>query len=331
MPNPLETWFTEIPPITRIYVSAACCTSIAVQLGFIHPLQLWLNYESIAHDFQWWRLITNFFYFGPLSIDFGFHIFFLARYSRMMEEGFFRNKPADYVWLMVFSASVLLIIVPFASLPFMGSALSFTMVYIWARRNPYVRLNFLGLLVFTAPYLPWVLLIFSLCLGGQIPTGDILGVLVGHIYYFFEDVWPRDPVSQGKKWLATPRIIRWLVEGNRPRGDSIEIETEQMEEEEEIEEEAQEEQRAVVPGSTADSVSTEEPTLLTAYNMDERDDIPGDRKEPLQTSTSENDSQPLSKSTPSSTASHTTSTTPIALSPKQSAVSGNSLNDVPSI
>lgn len=28
----------------------------------------------------------------------------------MMEEGFFRNKPADYVWLMVFSASVLLVI-----------------------------------------------------------------------------------------------------------------------------------------------------------------------------------------------------------------------------
>jgi hypothetical protein len=27
-----------------------------------------------------------------------------------MEEGFFRNKPADYVWLMVFSASVLIIL-----------------------------------------------------------------------------------------------------------------------------------------------------------------------------------------------------------------------------
>ncbi|KAI7900614.1 Der1-like protein [Cokeromyces recurvatus] len=210
MPSPLEMWFTDIPPITRIYVSAACCTSIAVQLGFIHPLQLWLNYESITNDFQWWRLITNFFYFGPLSVDFCFHIFFLARYSRMMEEGFYRNKPADYVWLMVFSASVLLLIsilMPFASLPFMGSALSFTMVYIWARRNQYVRLNFLGLVVFTAPYLPWVLLLFSLCLGGQIPTGDILGVLVGHIYYFFEDVWPRDPMSQGKKWLATPRAM----------------------------------------------------------------------------------------------------------------------------
>ncbi|GAA5798632.1 hypothetical protein HPULCUR_004037 [Helicostylum pulchrum] len=149
-----------------------------------------------------------------------------ARYSRMMEEGFFRNKPADYVWLMLFSASLLIalsIFVPFAYLPFMGSALSFTMVYIWARRNPYVRLNFLGLIIFTAPYLPWVLLLFSLCLGGQIPVGDILGVLVGHIYYFFEDVWPRDPLSHGKKWLATPRLIRWLVEGNRARDDSIEI------------------------------------------------------------------------------------------------------------
>ncbi|KAI8987450.1 Der1-like family-domain-containing protein [Mycotypha africana] len=97
------------------------------------------------------------------------------------------------------------------------------MVYIWSRRNPYIRLNFLGILVFSASFLPWVLLLFSIFLNGQIPTGDILGMLVGHIYYFLEDVWPRDPMSHGKKWIKTPRIIRWLVEGNRPRDDSIGI------------------------------------------------------------------------------------------------------------
>ncbi|KAL9543451.1 hypothetical protein MBANPS3_008110 [Mucor bainieri] len=201
------------------------------------------------------------------------------------------------------------------------------MVYIWARRNPYVRLNFLGLLVFTAPYLPYVLLIFSLCLGGQIPTGDILGVLVGHIYYFFEDVWPRDPVSQGKKWLATPRIIRWLVEGNRPRDDSIEIGTEQVEEDVE---EAQDEQHIVVPGSTADTVSSEEPTLMTADTPDERDDTRDDTKEALPTSTT---TETLSKSMTASSSPSTseTSTTPTALSPKQSAASGSNLNDIPSI
>jgi Derlin-2/3 len=135
---------------------------------------------------------------------------FRARYSRMMEEGFYRNKPADYAWLILFSASVLLlcsIILPYAYIPFLGSALAFTMVYIWARRNPYVRLNFLGLIVFSAPYLPWVLLLFSMTLNGKVPQGDALGIFVGHIYYFFEDVWPRDPLSHGKKWLSTPRLL----------------------------------------------------------------------------------------------------------------------------
>ncbi|CAO3578878.1 unnamed protein product [Absidia cylindrospora] len=228
MPTPIESWYTDIPPITRIYVTSACLTSLAVQLGFVHPLHLWLNYDSIANG-QWWRLITNFLYFGPLSIDFLFHMFFLARYSRMMEEGFYRSKPADYVWLLTFAASTLILsslILPFAYMPFLGSPLAFTMVYIWARRNPYVRLNFLGLVVFSAPHLPWVLLCFSLVLGGDIPTGDILGIAVGHIYYFFEDVWPQDPASGGKRLLDTPRIIRWLVEGNRQREtDGVEIET----------------------------------------------------------------------------------------------------------
>ena len=32
-----------------------------------------------------------------------------ARYSRMMEEGFFRNKPADYLWLLLFSATTLIV------------------------------------------------------------------------------------------------------------------------------------------------------------------------------------------------------------------------------
>lgn len=81
------------------------------------------------------------------------------------------------------------------------------MVYIWARRNPYVRLNFLGLLVFSAPHLPWVLLCFSLLLSGQLPIGDLLGIAVGHVYYFFQDVWPRDPASGGRRWLDTPRIL----------------------------------------------------------------------------------------------------------------------------
>lgn len=65
-------------------------------------------------------------------------------------------------------------------MPFLGSPLAFSMVYIWARRNPGVRLSFLGLFVFNAPYLPWVLLGFTLLLNNSLPKEDLLGILVGH-------------------------------------------------------------------------------------------------------------------------------------------------------
>lgn len=51
-------------------------------------------------------------------------------------------------------------------------------VYVWSRRHPYVQLSFLGLFAFTAPYLPWVLLAFSVMIGSS-PVVDILGMVAG--------------------------------------------------------------------------------------------------------------------------------------------------------
>jgi len=84
------------------------------------------------------------------------------------------------------------------------------LVYVWARRNPMVRMNFFGLLTFQAPYLPWVLLGFSLLLGNSVSV-DLLGMAVGHIYYFLEDVFPNQP--GGKRLLQTPLMLRTLFDG----------------------------------------------------------------------------------------------------------------------
>lgn len=59
------------------------------------------------------------------------------------------------------------------------------MVYVWGRRNEHVRMSFLGLFPFTAPYLPWVLFSFSILLGNSATT-DLIGIIVGHMYYFLE-------------------------------------------------------------------------------------------------------------------------------------------------
>lgn len=83
------------------------------------------------------------------------------------------------------------------------------MVYLWGRRNEHVRMSFLGLFPFTAPYLPWVLLSFSLVLGNS-ATIDLIGIVVGHSYYFLEDVYPTIADIRGwrtRKIIKTPFIL----------------------------------------------------------------------------------------------------------------------------
>ena len=53
-----------------------------------------------------------------------------------------------------------------------------------------VRMSFLGLFPFTAPFLPWVLFSFSVMLGNS-ATIDLLGIAVGHIYFYLDEILPR--------------------------------------------------------------------------------------------------------------------------------------------
>ena len=62
------------------------------------------------------------------------------------------------------------------SILFLSQALTIMLVYIWGQRNRSVRMNFL-FMVFRAPMLPWVLLVFSLLLGGSVWV-DVLGKIV---------------------------------------------------------------------------------------------------------------------------------------------------------
>ncbi|KAF9966305.1 hypothetical protein BGZ70_002711 [Mortierella alpina] len=218
MPIPIETWYYDVPLVTRLYATGAALVALAVQTGFTNAFQLYFDYELVFYRNQFWRPITTFLYFGPLGLDFVFHMFFLVRYSRMLEEGSFYGRTMDYAWMLFLSAFSLLCLSPFVAMPFLGSPLAFTLVYIWSRRNPSIPLNFLGLFVFTAPYLPWVLLGFTLLLNSHFPTGDLMGIAVGHIYYFFEDVWPKELASGGRRYLQTPSFL------TRPRDVNIPVE-----------------------------------------------------------------------------------------------------------
>ncbi|KAJ6151079.1 hypothetical protein N7470_007673 [Penicillium chermesinum] len=192
---PLEQWFYEMPPVTRWWTAATVATSVLVHCNIVTPFQLFYSFRSVYVKSQYWRLISTFLYFGPLNLDLIFHVFFLQRYSRLLEESSGRS-PAQFAWLMAYAMSSLLIISP--------------LVYIWARRNPDTRLSFLGLLVFTAPYLPWVLMGFTAFMHRTVPKDEICGVVVGHIWYFFNDVYPS--LHGGHRPLDPPQWWRRIFE-----------------------------------------------------------------------------------------------------------------------
>uniref|UniRef100_A0A3P8PE92 Derlin n=1 Tax=Astatotilapia calliptera TaxID=8154 RepID=A0A3P8PE92_ASTCA len=93
--------------------------------------------------------------------------------------------------MFLFGGLLMTIFGTFVSLVFLGQASTIMLVYVWSRRNPNVRINFFGLLNVQAPFLPWVLTGFSLLLGSIIV--DLLGIAVGHVYFFLEDVFPNQP------------------------------------------------------------------------------------------------------------------------------------------
>mmetsp|Transcript_40722 Transcript_40722/g.82154 ORF Transcript_40722/g.82154 Transcript_40722/m.82154 type:complete len:229 (+) Transcript_40722:106-792(+) len=201
-------WYQDIPVVSRTYLTASFLTTAACALDLVSPFSLYFNFGLIFYKGQLWRIVTNFLFFGLFSLDFLFHMYFLVRYCWFLEDSTrFRGRTGDFVWMVLLGASFMTCLAPFISVHFLGSSLTFMMVYIWGRLNPNQRMSFLGLFPFTAPYLPWVLLVFSVLLGNPV-TIDLVGIAVGHVYYFYDFVFP--VVADIRKWrIRRPVTAPW--------------------------------------------------------------------------------------------------------------------------
>ena len=93
-------------------------------------------------------------------------------------------------------------------------------LYIWSRRNKNTVLHIFGLFPLKAPYVTWFIFIVNIDLLGiqrffvllQLLLGegilsDLLGIIIGHIYYFFVDIYPKLPLSKDCKVLDPPPSI----------------------------------------------------------------------------------------------------------------------------
>lgn len=126
-----EDWYKQIPIVTRGYLTLAVVTTLLCALDVVSPFSLYFNWTAIVYKYEVWRLVTNFLFFGFFGLDYVFHMFFLVRYCRLLEENTFRGRTADFFFMLLFGSTLMTCIAPFCNVHFLGSSLTFMMVYVW--------------------------------------------------------------------------------------------------------------------------------------------------------------------------------------------------------
>merc|ERR1719240_2322672 len=145
-----------MPPITRTFLLLCGATTAVCSLELVGFLKI----QDVIH--------------------LGLRVFFDLKYFKSLEETHFRNRPADFLWMLLVGAAMMLPAAHLVPEPmlFLSNALAYMVMYVWARRNKYVMINAMGLLSFQAPWLPWVMTGFHYLLGVSVYT-NLLGILRG--------------------------------------------------------------------------------------------------------------------------------------------------------
>jgi len=191
-------WYLGIPPVTRTMISVVIVTSTLCQIGVVSPAWLQLNWRMIAYELELWRVVTTFLFVGPVGFEWILSVGMFTQMSQSLETSLFTGRRGDYVFLILYGISATLmaslVLLRYADsslhVPFLGPALAFMLLYVWAYSNPLIKVNIMGIVPVHAPYLPWVLVGFSIMTHSSVHT-QLLGIAIGHSFYFLEEVYPR--------------------------------------------------------------------------------------------------------------------------------------------
>lgn len=199
----------KVPPITRYMILLISTVALLVYIDAVSPYSLYYS-PLFLKKLEIWRVFTSFLYFGKPTLDMFMHVVFLYRYSRMLEEGCVSTS--EYFWLIFVISSALFAISNIYGISALGTSFSSTITYIWTKRNPRAIVQIFGFISFPAFYLPFILPGFMLLSKRSISIDDVLGIVVGHLFHYFKDVYPR----WGRDILRTPCWAKKLFNEHPP-------------------------------------------------------------------------------------------------------------------
>jgi len=109
----------------------------------------------------------------------------------------------DFLYFVLLASSVMLVCAHWLSILFLSECLFMCLMYLMSKRNRHEHFALIGLPMIRIPatYLPYLILILG------VTNERLLGMAIGHVYFYLEDVYPRLPTSKGRKCLRTPYLL----------------------------------------------------------------------------------------------------------------------------
>ena len=213
MAQDLQSFFDNIPPVTKAWLIAAFLTTLSTQLRVVSIGSIYLDFDRVFGGFEIWRLFTCATFFGKFSFNTLFQWYFLVTYGKLYEADPFELGPAwaksaHMTWMLIINAAVALLVAYFMQILFIGGILSFTVIYACSRRHPEAQTGMMGF-SFKVKMLPWVLMGLGILMGGD-PTEDLIGIGIGHLFYF---LIAEVPNAYDVHLIQTPEFLINLVEG----------------------------------------------------------------------------------------------------------------------
>lgn len=196
-------WFAVQPFTTKYLVLLSILIPIAIRLYYPVLLHVLVFDSSAWKRLQLWRFVSNYFVALPTTINYLMSLLLRGKYSLYLESAM---SPSDYLTFILFAMLSLNVVNIFIlGLPVMWDALSMAIVYVWSRRFAEQKVSFWGGFAFPARYLPLVLLLWDALLRGQWVEG-LLGILVGHLYWFAREEYDA---------IKTPAVIKAFFRDQR--------------------------------------------------------------------------------------------------------------------
>lgn len=199
----MEEFVGYIPPVTKYIVGGSILVSALCSIHFLEAHDLFFDTHLIIEKHEYWRVVTSFLYFGSFGITTFIHLLILFQNSKMLEVMMFQGKLAEFLYFIMLCCGTLLLLAPSLNLTFLSESLFMCITYLLSKKNREGRFMLIGLPInIPNTFMPYVFLMFG------IDKTRIVGMVIGHIYYFCEDVMPALPTTKNLRFLQPPSFIR---------------------------------------------------------------------------------------------------------------------------